>query len=114
MHLRASPHTTNPTAALLIQLWSSYGEYVSRRVFPPKVSAGGTLCKNETTSNTYLTSFHRYIEDSKRLHFNISKPEHPLALVWEEGHLDTSFRWESDVCASVETDDCFTFLLYSM
>ena len=38
--------------AMIIQLYSSYGEFLTDQIFPPRVSSGGVACGNGTVIKT--------------------------------------------------------------
>lgn len=104
--------------AMLIQLYSSYGEFITDQIFPPRVSSGGVVCPNGTVTSDYQLEFDGFEfapekKDGGWMRLNATKPQDSLefAMLTDASGL-TPTRWmgpnalfvwtpSSNVCAKV-------------
>mgnify|MGYP001260386495 FL=1 len=73
--------------AMIIQLYSSYGEFLTDQIFPPRVSSGGVACGNGTVTRNYMLGFDKYvITDNSTtegwLHLNATRPGDSIEWAW--------------------------------
>ena len=79
--------TTFPVLPFVSQLYSSYGEFITDQIFPPRVSSAGRVCGNGTTSKNYMLAFHKYttVDNATTagwLHLNATRPQNSLQYAW--------------------------------
>ena len=84
--------------AMIIQLYSSYGEFITDQIFPPRVSSAGLVCGNGTTAKDYMLEFHKYeVTDNTTagwLHLNATQPQDSLQYAWTVPQPDAGPRAE--------------------
>lgn len=73
--------------AMIIQLYSSYGEFLTDQIFPPRVSSGGVACGNGTITKDYMLGFDKYVKTDNAttegwLHLNATQPKDSLEWAW--------------------------------
>lgn len=73
--------------AMIIQLYSSYGEFLTDQIFPPRVSSGGVACGNGTVTRNYMLGFDKYVKTDNAttegwLHLNATRPGDSLEWAW--------------------------------
>ena len=73
--------------AMIIQLYSSYGEFLTDQIFPPRVSSGGVACGNGTVTRDYMLGFDKYVKTDNAttegwLHLNATQPGDSLEWAW--------------------------------
>jgi len=76
--------------AMIIQLYSSYGEFLTDQIFPPRVSSGGIACGNGTVSRNYMLGFDKYVKTDNGttegwLHLNATRPGDSMEWAWRVG-----------------------------
>lgn len=76
--------------AMIIQLYSSYGEFLTDQIFPPRVSSGGVACGNGTVTRNYMLGFDKYVKTDNAttegwLHLNATQPGDSLEWAWRVG-----------------------------
>lgn len=76
--------------AMIIQLYSSYGEFLTDQIFPPRVSSGGVACGNGTVTRDYMLGFDKYVKTDNTttegwLHLNATQPGDSLEWAWRVG-----------------------------
>lgn len=76
--------------AMIIQLYSSYGEFLTDQIFPPRVSSGGVACGNGTVTRNYMLGFDKYVKTDNTttegwLHLNATRPGDSLEWAWRVG-----------------------------
>lgn len=76
--------------AMIIQLYSSYGEFLTDQIFPPRVSSGGVVCGNGTVARDYMLGFDKYVKTDNTttegwLHLNATQPGDSLEWAWRVG-----------------------------
>ena len=76
--------------AMIIQLYSSYGEFLTDQIFPPRVSSGGVACGNGTVTRDYMLGFDKYVKADNSttegwLHLNATRPGDSLEWAWRVG-----------------------------
>lgn len=73
--------------AMIIQLYSSYGEFLTDQIFPPRVSSGGVACGNGTVTRNYMLGFDKYVKTDNAttegwLHLNATRPGDSMEWAW--------------------------------
>lgn len=97
--------------AMIVQLYSSYGQFLTDQLFPPRVSSGGTVCSNGTVTKDYQlrwTSFetvdNRTAHTAGWAHLNATRPKDALQWAWRVTDPDsapgtapqlTDVRWKT-------------------
>lgn len=76
--------------AMIIQLYGSYGEFLTDQIFPPRVSSGGVACGNGTITRNYMLGFDKYVKTDNTttegwLHLNTTRPGDSLEWAWRVG-----------------------------
>lgn len=81
---------------MVVNLYGTYGEYVTDAIFPPRTSSAGVLCPTEDSivlSNDYMVTYHHfedYNETEPATKFtgegwavlNATKPKESLVMAW--------------------------------
>ena len=74
---------------MIINLYSTYGEYVSDAIFPPRTSSAGIVCGDGTLKNDYMVKFHTMdLSDTNVSGYgwawmNATQPKENLLMAWE-------------------------------
>ena len=72
---------------MLIQLYASYGEFLSDQIFPPRVSSAARVCGDGTMARGYQIGFQKFeVVDNATasgwLHLNATRPKDSLEWGW--------------------------------
>lgn len=115
---------TGLMVTMLVQLYSSYGEFITDQIFPPRISSGGVVCPNGTVVGDYQLAFDGYenVDDESDsalwIRLNATKPKESLELAWvEDAHLILPTRWRGDDTLLVwapRESVCAKVLVFSM
>ena len=107
--------------AMLVQLYSSYGEFITDQIFPPRVSSGAIVCPNGTVTSDYQLSFHKVEwtdEDGGWMVLNATKPKDSLEFaLLEDASALAQTRWEDDntlLVWTTNTSACAKILVFSV
>lgn len=103
---------------MIINLYSTYGEYVSDAIFPPRTSSAGRACANGTLTNDYMVSyytFERVEETTGWIVLNATQPKENLLLAWGSGLLPIEWVSKNSFKVWAPTQDaCVNFIVWSV
>lgn len=110
--------------AMIVQLYSSYGEFITDQIFPPRVTCGGVVCGNGTVKHEYQLNFDSYevLDNASTagwVHLNATKPKDTIEWAWDqsdEPHM-LAARWRDDTTLSVRLpskNTCATVVVLSV
>lgn len=109
---------------MLVQLYSSYGEFITDQIFPPRVSSGGLVCPNGTVTSDYQLEFGRFESttednnDSGWMWLNVTKPKDTLEFaLLADASAPTATRWADDdtlLVWSPNANACVKVLIFSV
>jgi len=87
---------------MVVNLYGTYGEYVTDAIFPPRVSSAALVCAGEplVVKNDYMVEYHHFAEDNSTgagwAILNATQPKENLLMAWESSEtLDDSEITES-------------------
>ncbi len=97
--------------AMMVQIWSDYGEYIQTSTFPPKIVSMSSQCPDDVVDNCMKKNYKApdcTWSDKSTLLCKMIKPEyhmvnvdHPTKIMhWDEG-LNITFEKEIDHCVHV-------------
>lgn len=94
--------------AMIVNLYASYGEFLTDQLFPPRPSSGGQVCSNGTLTKDYQlgwTKFEPRDNTSAHVgwaHLNATRPKDALQWAWQVTEPDsnsppqlTNVRWKN-------------------
>lgn len=122
---------------MVVNLYGTYGEYVTDAIFPPRVSSAALVCAGEplVVKNDYMVEYHRFAEDNSTgagwAILNATQPKENLIMAWEssettdEPSYTNSFHTPHMVDARWMTEDslqvwipgpnkCVNFIVWSI
>lgn len=112
--------------AMVVQLYSTYGDYVTDAIFPPRTSSTGLVCANGTVENDYMLDWHGFTATENKTNttegwiaLNATKPRDFLSLAWTVSTPPTLVptRWHGDKLLEVwvpKFNECVSVLVYSV
>lgn len=109
--------------AMVVQLYSTYGDYVTDAIFPPRTSSAGVVCANGTLTNDYMMKFHEFKpadnETGGWAKLNASKPTESVTLAWTNSDTPSlaPTRWKTQKELEVwlsTAEECASILVYSI
>ena len=111
--------------AMIVQLYSTYGEYVTDAIFPPRTSSTGRICQNGSLTNDYMLKWHRFqyeYNESGWATLNATKPKESLTFAWTETSYSgnpvlVSTKWLSNDQIQVHIparNECVSLIVYSI
>ena len=104
--------------AMIIQLYSYNGEFLTDQIFPPRVSSGGVACGNGTVTRDYMLGFDKYVKTDNAttegwLHLNATQPGDSLAGVASRPRRSDrsstesrTLRWSFSTCSGLTRRRC--------
>lgn len=109
--------------AMVVQLYTTYGEYVTDAIFPPRTSSAGLVCANGTITNDYMLKWHAFETAHNETRagwakLNATKPKDSLTIAWSNSDTPKLMptRWKSKKQLEVFLggDECASILVYSI
>lgn len=109
--------------AMIVQLYSTYGDYVTDAIFPPRTSSAGVVCANGTITNDYMMKYHEFKpadnETGGWAALNATKPKESVTLAWVNSEVPklAPTRWKSKKELQVwlsTAEECASILVYSI
>lgn len=122
---------------MVVNLYGTYGEYVTDAIFPPRVSSAAVVCAGEPLliKNDYMVQYHHFAEDNSTgagwAILNATQPKENLLMAWEssettdDSEITESFltphmvdaRWTTKDSLKVwipGPNNCVSFIVWSI
>ena len=106
--------------AMVVQLYSTYGDYVTDAIFPPRTSSAGLVCANGTITNDYMLKWYEFEEAENETGagwatLNATKPKDYLSMAWAPTVLvPTRWRNGNQLQVWIPRNECVSVLVYSV
>lgn len=86
---------------MVVNLYGTYGEYVTDAIFPPRTSSAAIVCsdKKQTMVNDYMVKYHRFepvvsnetsTQEGGWAYMNATQPKENLLMAWESHYVPDS------------------------
>lgn len=117
---------------MVVNLYGTYGEYVTQAIFPPRTSSAALVCVEDdpVLKNDYMVSYDRFEEDNKTeggwAFLNATQPTENLLMAWESNQLPSAatdtphmvdIAWAAKNVLRVwvpNTTKCVSFIVWSV
>lgn len=107
---------------MILQLYSTYGEYVTDAIFPPRTSSTGLVCQNGSVTNDYMIKWHAFepLENNTGWAvLNATKPSDSLSFAWTKAHIPQLMpvHWINKKQVKVlipAKNECVSLIVYSI
>lgn len=105
---------------MITQLYSTYGEYVTDAIFPPRISSAAEICSNGTLRNDYMVKFERFeASDNKTgegwIFANATRPKDSIRMAWMDGEMRKTEWHEPHLKVWTKNRlECVNFIVWSV